>query len=296
MVRAGPVAADTQDPGTTDYRAASALGLGGAYAGFAAWAWVAWYRDRPRLPDWTYGGDGGFAVNTYAGGADKLGHAWATMVLSRLGSELLEAGGWSDTAATAIASGLCLGAFVMVEVNDGYFTEFSPLDLGADVAGVAAASAFRHLPGLDDWVDFRVQWFPSRAFRRRPGANFAEDYSGQTYLLALKPSALAPVREQRALVALGFINPVVGFESRNYVPEPAEGQRVEHRQTVFWGMTFDVQAVIDAALRDSTSSAGRVTHAIGGTVFEYANLPFSTLPIVRGSRRRSFVNTAEVGP
>jgi hypothetical protein len=254
---------------------------------------VAWYRERPRLPDWTYGGDGGFAPNTYAGGADKLGHALATMVLSRLGGDLLEAGGWSDPAATVIASGLCLGAFVMVEVNDGYYTEFSPLDLGADVAGVGAALAFRHVPGLDDLVDFRVQWFPSRAFGRRPGANFAEDYSGQTYVLAFKPTGLAPVREQNALLALRFINPVVGFESRNYVPEPPAGERVTHRQTLLLGMTLDVQAVIAAAFSDSTSSAGRATHAIGRTVFEYGNLPYSTLPIVSSSRRRSFASTLD---
>jgi hypothetical protein len=60
-----------------DYRALSALGLASAYAGFGFWTWFAWYRERPRLSHWSLGGDGGFGIDTYAGGADKLGHAWS---------------------------------------------------------------------------------------------------------------------------------------------------------------------------------------------------------------------------
>lgn len=275
--------AQTEPPREDDYRALSALGLGGAYVGFGAWTWLAWYRDQEKLPAFEVAGDGWFAVDTYAGGADKLGHAWAALLLTRLGSDLLDAGGWSQPAASAISSGLCLGALTLVEVNDGYYTEFSPGDLTMDLAGVGAALAFRHVPGLDDAFDFRVQWFPSRDFRRHPGANFAEDYSGQTYLLAFKPRVLSAIRNSTgALLFAQFINPVVGFESRNYVPIQAPGERVRHSQTLFVGLTLDVQAVIDFSAPNRSVWGG-----VGHTMFEYVNLPFSTLPLASGSRTES---------
>jgi predicted lipoprotein DUF2279 len=270
-----------------DYREVSLLGLGGAYVAFGAWTWVAWYRHTPRLPAWKLGGDGGFGRDTYAGGADKLGHAWTALVLTRLGSSLLDASGWNEAAASALASGLCLGALSLVEVNDGYYTEFSPGDLTADLAGVGAALVLRHIPGMDDALDFRVQWFPSREFRRHPGANFAEDYSGQTYLLAFKPRALAEVRDAKgALQTLQFLNPVIGFETRGYVGAPAGGERATHRQTFLLGLTLDVQAILDVASTSSSAKA-RVSADIGRTLFEYANLPFSTLRVVSASRQET---------
>lgn len=273
-----------------DHRAISALGLSGAYVALGAWTWVAWYRDRPRLAAWKFGGDGGFASDTYAGGADKLGHAWSAMVLTRLGASLLEGAGWSETSASVLASGLSLGALSLVEVNDGYYTEFSPGDFAANMAGMGAALAFRHTPGLDNALDFRVQWFPSPAFRRQPGANFAEDYTGQTYLLAFKPRALIKARESNgALHALQFINPVIGFETRGYFPASSAGERVTQRQRVFLGLTLDLQAIFDVTSQTSRSTTARVAAAIGQTVFEYVNLSFSTLRAVGVSREETMV-------
>jgi hypothetical protein len=70
--------------------------------------YFAWYynhernKDKPRfclaseiyggtceVKDFIWGGDRLFETDTYAGGADKLGHAWATYGLARGGSELL---------------------------------------------------------------------------------------------------------------------------------------------------------------------------------------------------------------
>jgi hypothetical protein len=277
-----------------DYRALAALGLGGAYVAFGAWTWVAWYRNQPRLPVWKLGGDGAFGLDTYAGGADKLGHGWSALMLTRLGTRLLEAGGWNELAASALASGLCLAALSWVEVNDGYYTEFSPGDLAADVAGVGAALALQHIPGLDDALDFRVQWFPSREFQRHPGANFAEDYAGQTYLLAFKPQALARVRNsQGALRTLQFVNPVVGFATRNYGDPPAVGDRVAHRQTLLVGLTLDVQAILEVASARSRSASARISANIGRTVFEHVNLPFSTARIATASRQETVVVPAQ---
>lgn len=76
-----------------DWRLASAVSLASLYAGFSAWAYLAQYRNQPEKDLRDFGRDGWLGVKTYAGGVDKLCHAWATMVLSRGGAALLRAGG-----------------------------------------------------------------------------------------------------------------------------------------------------------------------------------------------------------
>jgi hypothetical protein len=272
VLLASPSLAATEDD--SNYRAVSLAGLTSAYGAFGVWAWLAWYRDRPALPAWRVGGDGWFGADTYAGGADKLGHVWANLALTRLGAELLEGGGWQPSHASALASSLCFTAFAAIELNDGYYTEFSYGDLAGNALGVLTALGLRHVPGLDEAFDFRVQWFPSASFRREPGANFAEDYFGQTYLLAFKPRVLRAVRESDDLLyGVQFVNPVLGFQTRASTEPEAPGVR---RQSLFIGATFDLQVAVDLALRDATSAAARFARSTGHALFEYANLPFST--------------------
>jgi hypothetical protein len=146
--------------------------------------------------------------------------------------------------------------------------------------GAALATAMSAWPALDDAVDFRMQWFPSAEYRRHPSPNVAEDYSGQTYLLAYKPRSIAAIREGRSVLRfLQFINPVVGFESRNYKPVPKNPAEAPRRQSVLFGLTIDVQAVIDVALGGRPSRLARFSHAAGHALTEVFNLPFSTLSL-----------------
>jgi hypothetical protein len=262
-----------------EHRLISALGLAGGYVTLGTWMWFAWYKDKPTLPQWRLGGDGWFSDRTYAGGADKLGHVWTNLALSRLGTELLREGGWSPWSSSLLASGICLGAFLLVEVNDGFYTEFSPGDMTSNALGAVLAVAMSNWPALDDAIDFRVEWFPSRAFRHSPSADFAEDYSGQTYLLAFKPRSIAALRAAPApLNWLQFINPVLGLASRNYLPAPASGSVAQREQRVLIGVTLDLQALIDAASGQPAPAVG-FGWKIGHALFEVFNPPFATLPL-----------------
>lgn len=255
--------------------------LVGSYGTLGTWMWLAWYDDQPTRAKWKFGGDGWFGRDSYAGGADQLGHVWANLALSRLGTKLLRAGGWNRWSSSLFASGLCLGVFLLVEVNDGSYTEFSPGDMTANGLGALSAVVMSNWPALDDAIDFRVQWFPSGEFRRRPSANFAEDYSGQTYLLAFKPRSIAGLRESEGLLAwLQFVNPVLGFESRNYKPEPPPEATAARQQKLYLRLTLDVQAMADAAFGDRASVAARWSYPVGHAIFEVINLPFTTLPLV----------------
>jgi hypothetical protein len=78
---------------------------------------------------------------------------------------------------------------------------------------------------------------------------------------------------------LQFINPVLGFGSRNYKPEPASASVAPREQRVLIGVTLDLQALIDAALAQPAPAA-RFGRNIGHALFEVFNPPFSTLPLL----------------
>src|SRR5262249_11137478 len=142
----------------------SALSLAGVYVGFSAWAYVAWYRDHPEKDHYVVGGDGWLGKNTYAGGADKFGHAWATMVLARSGAAVLTAGGWDHTRSTLLSAALAESLFFAVEMKDYFYYEFSPGDMTFNTLGALAAIAFELSPRLDELFDYRVQYWPSHQY------------------------------------------------------------------------------------------------------------------------------------
>lgn len=306
-----------------DSKWTSALVLGGLYAGFAGWAYIAWYRDHPEKPPeesqtlgdiWScaihpsqmpvHGGpcDGWFGKNGYAGGADKLGHAWATMVLARGGTATLTAGGWNRTKAALLAAALSEGLFFAVEIKDYFYYEFSPGDFTMNTLGALAAVAFDLSPRLDELLDFRVEWWPSAQYRhnlldsdspcakRTPGQpscsrfNVAEDYSGQTYLLSLHLGAFERLRDWKYGWWSPYIDLSLGFRSRNYKPPPTLLQAemgtedVERTQELFFGLSFNAQGLFDKVL-PKKSRLRKVTHGL----FEVLTPPL-TAPVFGGTR------------
>jgi hypothetical protein len=292
----------------------SALVLGGLYAGFAGWAYVAWYRDHPEKADRQSVGDivdcafdssiagcdGWFGRNTYAGGADKLGHAWATMVLARGGFQVLTAGGWDRTRSAIVAAALSEALFFAVEVKDYFYYEFSPGDFTMNTLGALAAVAFDLSPRLDELIDFRVQWFPSKQYRynlldpdspceqRKPGQpscsrfNVAEDYSGETYLLAFHLGAIHALRDSTYGGWSRYVDLSLGFRSRNYKPPPTllmeDEANPRRTQELFLGISFNAQGLVDRLL-PKQSKLRKAGHGL----FEVLTPPW-TLDVVGGTR------------
>ena len=274
----------------SDHRLASALGLGGFYAGFGVWAYLAWYRNHPSR-DFRAGGDNLFGVNTYAGGADKLGHAWATMALARLGSAALTEGGWNRTTATLASAAMSELLFLNVEIRDGFSFEFSYGDLAMNTIGMATAIALDLWPRLDELIDFRVQYFPSARYienldgaRNTDGSpscpkgrcsrwNIAEDYSGQTFLLAFHLGGIHALRDWKYGTWSQFLDVALGFESRNYKPPPDPENRPKAHQELFVGVSLNAQGLFDYLLGNGRHETLRkVTHGM----FEVFNLPFTS--------------------
>ena len=289
------------------HKLAAALTLGGIYAGFTTWTYFAWYRKHKPLEQFRFGcffcngtdgnyeiwnSNGWFGAQRYAGGADKLGHAWATMGLARGGTELLNQwGGYDRMTSAIISTSLAELLFFGVEIKDGFYYEFSFGDLTFNTLGAALGFALSVSPRLDELIDFRVEYWPSDHYRNQftegntgKNLNIAEDYTGETYLLALHLGAIGPLRQMKWGTWTRFVDVVAGFGTRGYKPEPPKGaEKYKERQEMFLGVSINAQGVFDYLLEGRSRAGKKITHGF----FEMFNLPFGSLPLLEHEQRPS---------
>jgi hypothetical protein len=285
---ASPVASSDASPEAPmgDHKLAAALTLGGVYAGFWTWTYFAWYRKHRQNNEFKWGGDGWLGLQTYAGGADKFGHAWATMSLARLGTEVLHQwGGYSKLSSTLVSTALSELLFIAVEVKDGTFYEFSFSDATGDTLGALAAVALSLSPRLDELFDFRVQYWPSAAYRAQfdgGNVNVAEDYSGETYLLALHLGGIHALRDQPWGGWARFVDIAAGFGTRGYKPDPPNRMLpdYEHHQNLYLGVSLNAQGLFDWIFDGRSKTASKLSHGF----FEVFNVPFTFVPLLEESR------------
>jgi hypothetical protein len=261
----------------------AAASIGAIHAAYATWSYFAWYRDansedfhiEPDDPHSVFG------VDAYSGGADKLGHAWTNYALTRATTALLTSAGWSRFPSSLASAGLTQLAFTLTEIQDGYVFGFDPKDLVANVSGAALAVLMDNVPVVDRLFDFRLQYFPSRdyrrAFRSTGTVDIGQDYSGQSYLLALHLGALPRANDTEYMYWARYVDLAVGFEAHHYffAPEP---RVTAPRQTLYFGLAVNMQGVLDALFDDSR---GR---RIARGFFEAYSLPYTTLRFVEQSR------------
>jgi hypothetical protein len=276
-----PQAASSSD--SDDHKLAAALTLGGSYIAFTTWTYFAWYRKHKPLSQFKWGGDGWFGADTYAGGADKLGHAWATMNFARLGTELLHQwGGFDKLTSTLVGTALSEALFIGIEVKDGFFYEFSFSDVTGDTLGALAAVALSLSPRLDELFDYRVEYWPSHEYRRQfdgGNVNVAEDYSGETYVLALHLGGLHALRDASWGGWSRFVDVAVGYGTRGYKPDPPGGEPdYAHRQELSIGVSLNLQGVSDWLFEGRSRPGKQIGHAL----FEAFNVGY--LPAVQWQR------------
>ena len=285
ILLAARVAQADPDPDDEHHPVTAAVTLGGAYAAFGSWMYLAWYYKHKPLGYFQWGGDGLFGDRTYAGGADKLGHAWATMSLARGGTELLSRyGGFDHFKSSLVSTALADALFFFVEVKDGFYYEFSYGDFTFDTIGAGAALLLDNFPRLDEMFDYRVQWWPSREYLNDVSGgsgysrlNIAEDYSGETYLLAYHLGSIHALRDLRYGTWSRFVDLTIGFDTRGYKPSPPAGYPpYEHHQDLFIGVSFNAQGFFDWMFEKRCSCAARRARYISHGLFEIFNLPFSS--------------------
>ena len=269
-------------PAKEPHRLGAVLTMGGLYGVLSTFSFYAWYRQHKPLAQYKFGGDGWLGWRTYAGGADKLGHAWSTMALARLGTEVMQGWGYDRDKSILIGTGLSELYFLGVEVSDGFYFELSFSDLAGDTVGALVALALMYSPRLDEMFDFRVQYLPSNEYVHdltTPGApgrlNIDDDYNGQTYLLAYHLGSIHALRDMKYGTLARFVDVTFGFDTRGYKPTPATGDlpAMDHHQNLFIGVSLNAQGVFDWLLEGGRHETLRkLTH---GT-FEVFNIPYTS--------------------
>lgn len=209
--------------------------------------------------------EGWFGQGTYAGGADKLGHAFTTYAGTRVLARAFDGLGNPPERSLRLAGWTSLGVFTGVEVMDGFSSRwrFSYEDMVFNAAGVAFALLLEKYPSIDALLDFRLLYRRSGDDRLRGKTSPTGDYSGQTYLLAFKADGVPVLRD---VPLVRYLELLVGYGARGY-----EVQRDPHR-LVHYGVGINLSRVLGDTLFRGDLKGGKVQVATD-TLLELFEVP-----------------------
>lgn len=182
----------------------TALAMGAVTAiGVKEWKW---FNKSPRVLK-----EGWFGKDTYAGGADKTGHAYFSYLLTEVLADDFRK--HNVTNAEDKAALAAFSTMALIELGDatGKNTGFSYEDLVANAAGVSLSNWLLKNPKWDKRIDVRMEYWPS------PGApgfagGIADDYSGAKHLVALKGSGFQRFKG----TPLEFLELQAGYYTRGF--------------------------------------------------------------------------------
>lgn len=238
------------------------VGLGLGVGGAISWKYKETYTGK-----FTTLQEGWFGSDTYAGGADKLGHFYTDYLLVRVIYDIYSKHGYDGDAAimrSVIASTTIRS---IMEVADGYTSfKFSPEDLVANLAGSLTSGLLLQHPTIDEafgmsWtylpsqekLDGKVDWF-----------SIDNDYNGSIYHLD------ARLKGVRRLFNLGNNNCLDPYTlSLSYATRGYDRAR-DYKQRIL-GLTLGLNAAEFVERSINSDSIWRPSAA----VLKYFKLPFS---------------------
>ena len=215
--------------------------------------------------------EGWFGQNTEYGGADKLGHAFFSYVGARLLTTAFTLAGNEPQSAVTMGTLWSLGIMTGVEVLDGFSKKyrFSTEDAVMNVVGAAAGYLMERNPKLDALIDLRLHYNPSD----NSNFNIGGDYSGQTYLLAVKASGVPALRSNDFL---RYFELSVGYGTRGYEDPPD----IERRRNLYFGITLNMSEVLRQTVFRGNAKPTTVQR-VSEAFFEFIQLPGTALPLAK---------------
>ncbi len=220
--------------------------------------------------------EGWFGRNTETGGADKLGHTFSFYVSTRLLTSALDRWAGHERADAIWLAGVTSATVSLaVEVFDGYTRQygFSTADLAMNLVGIGAGMLLESSPKWDEVIDLRWQYWRSADAKWLGETDPIADYSGHTYLLALKASGIESLRSNPWL---RFLELQFGYGSRGYAPHPGRFAPVQPRphRNLYVGIGLNLSELLGATVfKDSTSRTRRITEGF----LEYLQVPGTNL-------------------
>ncbi len=233
------------------------LGVGGA---------VSWKYKQTWTGEFTTLNEGWFGKDTYAGGADKLGHFYTDFVLVRALNEIYSRHGYGETESIINAALGSMAIRTVMEVADGYTTfRFSPQDLAANTLGTVSSALLLAHPTLDRLISVSWTYLPSQ--EKLDGKvdwfSIDNDYNGSMYHLNFHLKEAARLMGSQAspvdLYTIGL-----SYETRGYDRERDYKQRI-----LGLNLGLSLEELIGRHM-----DAGKGTNALK-TLVHYYKVPFT---------------------
>jgi hypothetical protein len=198
-----------------------------------------------------------FGRETKSGGADKLGHLYATYAIGSGLAGLYESWGYTEDDAALYGS---LSSFFLMnymEVGDSFSSEygFSYEDFVMNTIGAVSAYLFYTNSELAKRVDLRVEYVPS--FET---ADVITEYEKMKYLIAIKAEGFESVSNPY----LKYAELHLGYYTRNY----EGGYSSQSERIVYLGIGIN----LSRAFRENG-------HAKTARFLNYYQLPYTYLPL-----------------
>ena len=215
--------------------------------------------------------EGWFGRNTYAGGADKAGHAFFTYTGARLLTRGFKALGNNPGRSLRLGAWTSLGVMTGIELVDGFSKKFrfSVEDAIANAAGAAFAVLAEKDPRIDALLDFRLLYRRSDDARRVGETDPIADYSGQTFLLAVKADGVPRLRE---VPVVRYLELQAGYNTRGY--EPAAGTKIDPHRRIYYGIGINLSRLLSDTVFRGDLKGGKIQRGTD-TVLEFLEVPWT---------------------
>lgn len=241
----------------------------GSVGGVLAYGKTSWWQDGFTGHFRTVN-EGWFGQNTYAGGADKMGHAFSTYAGTRLLSQAFEWARNNHQDSVHLSAATIFGTLMAVETLDGFSKrwKFSKEDMVMNALGTGLGLLFEKNKRLDDLFDIRLHYWPSGDARRLNEISPVNDYSGQTYLLVAKATGIPQLKNHETL---RYFELAVGYGSRGYEPNEGTPYPDRHRN-LYFGISLNISEILRNTVYRGAGQKSR-GQALTETVLEYIQIP-----------------------
>jgi len=265
---APPPAGVSEDPPPPEPRWKNAAVIGGITLAVGAYGVMNWWDEGMTSSPGTRR-EGWFGQGTYAGGTDKLGHAFITYSGTRLLARAFEGLGNDPAHSLRLAAWTSFGVLTGVEIVDSFSTKwrFSYEDVVFNAAGAGLALLQEKYPSFDALLDVRLLYTRSDDARRVGESNVVNDYSGQTYLLAFKADGVPRLRD---VPLVRYLELLVGYNTRGY--DPGDGTMNDPRRRIYYGVGVNLSRLLSDTVFRGDLKGGKTQRATD-TVLEFLEVP-----------------------
>ena len=196
-----------------------------------------------------------FGHDTKEGGADKLGHLWASYAMSHGFAAAYKRFGYSESESQLYGPLSALAVTGIMEIGDSFSADhgFSPEDMAANVVGAGFGWFLLCYPQWGERIDLRWEYSPELNDLE---GDITTDYEHSKYLLALKAKGFDCIGNPY----LNCLELHLGYYTRGYADYQDSGVD-KRRRYLYAGAGVNV---------------GRLLHHVWKTLlFDYIQLPYT---------------------